>query len=504
MNGLSIDANGNLNNDDAISSSVEPMSPQDKKAKMEAQKLKLMQKRKGKHAAAGRIRGNDTGTGTFSPGRNNMYSPGGSSAGPLSSSSQKSNGANPKSKFDFGRKDTGDEIDTLTIGDGVKNEKQKAMRAYTSSAIREGQKGVREIDSDEDSGYSKEDAQSKKELQSKMREQGISPIFDPTENMGDTISIGGVQKKIGGERKSKKKKKKERKEGGKGEADEDSEDAVDSKGQANKPAKKSCLRKGDLSALDLENRAKFLNEPLPYRAGTVQCYIVRNKSGMMGKVYPTFELYMETDRLFLMSAKKRKNNKTSNYLISKDQKSMSKKDNESYMGKVRSNFVGTEFTVFDAGSNPKDTSDEDSTRAELSFIQYESNILGNRGPRKMVVCLPETTMQGERELMKATKGNQSMSQKVKKMDLNGLTVMSNKRPQWNDHVGAYVLNFEGRVTMASVKNFQLVEEGKEDEVLLQFGRVEKDKFTLDFSWPLSPLQAFGICLSSFDYKLACE
>ena len=34
--------------------------------------------------------------------------------------------------------------------------------------------------------------------------------------------------------------------------------------------------------------------------------------------------------------------------------------------------------------------------------------------------------------------------------------MENKSPQWNEETQSYVLNFNGRVTMASVKNFQVV------------------------------------------------
>lgn len=82
--------------------------------------------------------------------------------------------------------------------------------------------------------------------------------------------------------------------------------------------------------------------------------------------------------------------------------------------------------------------------------------------------------------------------------------MVNKPPKWNETVGAYVLNFNGRVTMASVKNFQLVSPDDQERVVLQFGRVDKDLFSMDFQYPLSPLQAFSICLSSFDQKLACE
>ena len=66
------------------------------------------------------------------------------------------------------------------------------------------------------------------------------------------------------------------------------------------------------------------------------------------------------------------------------------------------------------------------------------------------------------------------------------------------------LNFNGRVTQASVKNFQLVSPDDLDTVVLQFGRVAKDVFTLDLQWPLSPLQAFSIACSAFDYKLSVE
>lgn len=70
----------------------------------------------------------------------------------------------------------------------------------------------------------------------------------------------------------------------------------------------------------------------------------------------------------------------------------------------------------------------------------------------------------------------------------------------------WCLNFYGRVTLASVKNFQLVEEDDDEnqKPLLQFGKVGSDVFTMDFRRPLSAVQAFAICLSTFDFKLACE
>ena len=82
----------------------------------------------------------------------------------------------------------------------------------------------------------------------------------------------------------------------------------------------------------------------------------------------------------------------------------------------------------------------------------------------------------------------------RKLRAAGLFPMINKPPRWNDQVGAYVLNFNGRVTMASVKNFQLIHPEEPERVVLQFGRVAKDKFTMDFMWPMTPTQ--GECTTA--------
>lgn len=95
---------------------------------------------------------------------------------------------------------------------------------------------------------------------------------------------------------------------------------------------------------------------------------------------------------------------------------------------------------------------------------------------------------------------------------DGMLVLKNKSPRWHEQLQCWCLNFNGRVTVASVKNFQLVastgnvvvrQEQKED-VILQFGKVGKDVFTMDYQYPISAFQAFAICLSSFDTKIACE
>ena len=71
-------------------------------------------------------------------------------------------------------------------------------------------------------------------------------------------------------------------------------------------------------------------------------------------------------------------------------------------------------------------------------------------------------------------------------------------------VQAFVLNFNGRVDKASVKNFQLIDEYDDNHIYMQFGRVGKDDFNMDVAFPQSIFQAFSIGLTSFDFKFACE
>lgn len=249
---------------------------------------------------------------------------------------------------------------------------------------------------------------------------------------------------------------------------------------------------------------RFLLSPLPRGKGVVQCYIVRNKSGT-NKLFPVYSLFLKEGDRFLMCSKKRANNKTSNYLISKAEGDLNK-DSVNCLGKLRSNFVGTEFQVFDNGVNPNgDSYGQGNTRRELAVVTYAPNVLGSRGPRKMQVAIPAVDENNNILALQQSKtGEEDMLQRMKDRNLKDLSYLINKPPRWNEQVGAYVLNFSGRVTMASVKNFQLVDPDEQNAVILQFGRVGKDQFTMDMQWPMSPFQAFAVTMSSFDSKIACD
>ncbi|KAM8739654.1 tubby-related protein 3 isoform 1-T1 [Acanthopagrus schlegelii] len=265
----------------------------------------------------------------------------------------------------------------------------------------------------------------------------------------------------------------------------------------------------DSALIDVANLEEFVFRPAP-RGVTVKCRITRDKKGMDRGLYPTYFMHMEREdgkRVFLLAGRKRKKSKTSNYLISVDATDLSR-EGESFIGKLRSNLMGTKFTVYDNGTNPCKNPgallEESNTRQELAAICYETNVLGFKGPRKMTVIIPGMSVNFERVPVRPQNEQESLLSRWQNHSLDNLIELHNKAPVWNDDTQSYVLNFHGRVTQASVKNFQIVHDNDPDYIVMQFGRVAEDIFTLDFNYPMCALQAFAIGLSSFDSKLACE
>ncbi|XP_065611365.1 tubby protein homolog isoform X7 [Cyrtonyx montezumae] len=242
---------------------------------------------------------------------------------------------------------------------------------------------------------------------------------------------------------------------------------------------------------------------------TVKCRITRDKKGMDRGMYPTYYLHLEREhgkKVFLLAGRKRKKSKTSNYLISIDPTDLSR-GGESFIGKLRSNLMGTKFTVYDNGVNPvKTTSSLEASvlRQELAAICYETNILGFKGPRKMSVIIPGMNMDHERVSIRPRNEHETLLARWQNKNTESVIELHNKTPIWNDDTQSYVLNFHGRVTQASVKNFQIIHDTDPDYIVMQFGRVAEDVFTMDYNYPMCALQAFAIALSSFDSKLACE
>eukprot|EP00064_Thunnus_orientalis_P000999 superscaffoldBa00000061_g1000 len=228
-------------------------------------------------------------------------------------------------------------------------------------------------------------------------------------------------------------------------------------------------------AIDVDDLEEFSLRPAP-QGVRVKCRITRDKKGMDRGMYPTYYLHLE-----------REDGKKATL--------------------PQSNLMGTKFTVYDSGLNPmKSTTSLEASnlRQELAAICYETNVLGFKGPRKMSVIIPGMNMDHERVSIRPRNDHESLLARWQNKNTESVIELHNKTPVWNDDTQSYVLNFHGRVTQASVKNFQIIHDNDPDYIVMQFGRVAEDVFTMDYNYPMCALQAFAIALSSFDSKLACE
>ncbi|KAG8364096.1 hypothetical protein BUALT_Bualt19G0091200 [Buddleja alternifolia] len=314
-----------------------------------------------------------------------------------------------------------------------------------------------------------------------------------------------------------------------------------------------------------------LKQPGP-RDGTMQCFIKRDKSNLTYHLFLCLSpaLLVENGK-FLLSAKRTRRTTCTEYIISIDADNISR-SSSTYIGKLRSNFLGTKFIIYDTQPphacshvpppgrtsrrfNSKKVSPKVPTGTyNIAQLKYELNVLGTRGPRKMNCIMhsipisslePGGSVPGQANLLprpledsfRSISFSKSLDHSIDFSSsrfsdiIGGLSlneeedgksrplVLKNKSPRWHEQLQCWCLNFRGRVTVASVKNFQLVAATQPgptasaqpaqapsdpDKVILQFGKVGKDMFTMDYRYPLSAFQAFAICLSSFDTKLACE
>ncbi|KAL4361888.1 hypothetical protein GQ457_04G028550 [Hibiscus cannabinus] len=259
-----------------------------------------------------------------------------------------------------------------------------------------------------------------------------------------------------------------------------------------------------------------LKQPGP-RNSLLQCYIKRSRSNQTYYLYLGLNQASNDDGKFLLAARKCRRPTCTDYIISLNGNDVSK-GSSTYIGKLRSNFLGTKFTVYDAqppNAGAKVTKSS-STRLinmkqvsprvpagnyPVAHISYELNVLGSRGPRRMqciMDAIPTSSIEPGGVAPTQTEFHHSnldtfpsllffrskstRSESFRSGPLSeqkeGMLVLRNKSPRWHEQLQCWCLNFNGRVTVASVKNFQLVASpengvaGQEHEnVILQFGKL---------------------------------
>ncbi|KAI9123318.1 hypothetical protein K1719_006207 [Acacia pycnantha] len=295
------------------------------------------------------------------------------------------------------------------------------------------------------------------------------------------------------------------------------------------------------------------------RDNPLQCFVKRNRSTQTYYLFLSLTNALSDDGKFLLAARRCRRVTCIDYIISLDADDMSKGSN-TYVGKLRSNFLRNKFTIYD-GQPPhkgaKTTKNRSVKHGNLNQVSpkvstgnypvaHISYVLGtryarlhsarnatSRSPRRMkcvMDTIPASAIQpgGVGQPIQAefspsnvekvplfpffrSKSNRIENSVSESPGSDKMLVLKSKHGFWSERFGCWCIYFKGRVNVKSVKNCQLVaspENGPSGEehkkIILQFGKVGKDLFTMDYQYPISAFQAFAICLSRFETQILLE
>jgi len=281
--------------------------------------------------------------------------------------------------------------------------------------------------------------------------------------------------------------------------------------------------RGMLSSVDTLDLALRLTPPPKVM---VRCYVKRVRNFFGTSVY---QMHLDRGGVFLLSARKTKKAATSTYVISREQTPAhglgpprARRGEPAVVGKLRANFVGTEYMLTGAPSSDAPAGGVGSSRREHGLagagreelcVNFKPHglRLSSAGPISMSVALPAPESAWSPDEGDGSEGLSSMLDMAKRQELprhlsRSARLLASRRPEWDESVGGFTLDFNGRVNEFSVKNFQMVswdaDSGQRgSETLLQFGKAGDDVFILDFAYPLSIKTAFAISLAMADTKL---
>lgn len=135
-----------------------------------------------------------------------------------------------------------------------------------------------------------------------------------------------------------------------------------------------------------------------------------------------------------------------------------------YIGKIESNFLRNEY-VFKLG-------DSKYNYKTNMIINYNINLFGLFGLRIINVKNMENHLE-----------------------------YTNEIPEWSLEYKTFELNFNKRVRLRSFKNFIL--KNKNNDSVLQCGKIDNNTYALDFLYPFAPIQAFAIGITSVINKVTC-
>ncbi|XP_055826901.1 tubby-like protein 8 [Solanum dulcamara] len=254
----------------------------------------------------------------------------------------------------------------------------------------------------------------------------------------------------------------------------------------------------------LPNRS-LLYRPLPIDIGRCTCVIVKEASpesrdgGTFYSLYTNEGQGRQNRKLAIAHHRRRKGK--SEFVVAQNTKGLWGKSDDSLIGHVTANLLGSKYHIWDQG-RPNSITKQSKLLGVVTFMPTIATWTGTY--RRIKACIPK---------------HQSMQLKCTAQHINGLPVdwdehmdkvnqLFSKIPHYNKVSRQYELDFRdrGRAGLRiqrSVKNFQLTMEKNGKQTILQLGRVGKAKYVMDYRYPLTGYQAFCICLASIDSKLCC-
>ena len=225
--------------------------------------------------------------------------------------------------------------------------------------------------------------------------------------------------------------------------------------------------------------------------------IIRDRAGN-GFLLPSYAFFFNKSESPSIVALKQGGNRTTNYHLFDMTRGvltrhLSKKSGN-YLGKLRSNYQQTETVLY---TNNKEKIEAGAFRFDRPGL-FDQLKDGSQ-PRKLHIILPQLDDEGKCKYVSTGGRNKG---DIDSEIYNRFTSspgdfhqLQTKEPVFEN--GNYRLNFHGRVTIPSVKNYQLTSPEDISNVVCQFGKVGDDRFHLDFKTPLNAVQAFAIALTQF-------
>jgi len=139
-------------------------------------------------------------------------------------------------------------------------------------------------------------------------------------------------------------------------------------------------------------------------------------------------------------------------------------------------------------------------KQQVAFIKHSRMNIGDGDPNRMEVRIPGFYSDKSRVIWCPKLGRSDLGSEPFDASSQESQQLVTKAPVWNNEVGGLVLDFQGRSVLSSAKNFQLSLGQRPEHVICQYGKIDKQTFSLDFRYPLSSVQAFAISLTTMFWE----